>query len=143
MSTIGLCDRTLVSTCISLTSWKENARKDGVSDPSTEENRERNQIAKKEFAIRLLQRRLKWLKMLLDSAETNRTLELDAQVRSLASPDEGASDRVLRYETHLDRQLYRALDQLERLQRRRNGESVPPPLNFNLGGHRVFAKQSQ
>jgi hypothetical protein len=35
------------------------------------------------------------------------------------------------------------MDQLERLQRRRKGESVPPPLNFNLGVHSVFAKQSQ
>ena len=34
---------------------------------------------------------------------------------------------------HLDRQLYRAMDQLERLLRQRRGEAVPPPLNINLG----------
>jgi hypothetical protein len=38
-----------------------------------------------------------------------------------------------RYEGHLDRQRYRAMDQLERLQRQRRGENVPPPLNINLG----------
>ena len=32
-----------------------------------------------------------------------------------------------------ERQLYRAMDQLERLQRQRRGETVPPPLNINLG----------
>ena len=37
------------------------------------------------------------------------------------------------YAVHLDRQLYRAMDQLERLQRQRRGEAVPPPLNINLG----------
>ena len=29
--------------------------------------------------------------------------------------------------------IYRAMDQLERLQRQRRGESVPPPLSVNLG----------
>ena len=28
---------------------------------------------------------------------------------------------------------YRAMDQLERLQRQRKGEKVPPPLNIDLG----------
>jgi hypothetical protein len=87
-------------------------------------------------------KRLDLLEFLLRSVKQNRSLEFDAHFKSLALPDERASDRILRYETHLDRQLYRAMDQLERLQRRRKGENVPPPLNFNLGGHSVFAKQS-
>ena len=45
----------------------------------------------------------------------------------------GGSDKLLRYESHLDRQLYRTMDQLERLQRQRRGENVPPPLNINFG----------
>ena len=36
-------------------------------------------------------------------------------------------------ESHLDRVLNRAMDQLDRLQRQRKGEKVPPPLNINLG----------
>ena len=43
-------------------------------------------------------------------------------------PSTGFSDT----EFHLDRELFRALDQLERLQRQRKGENVPPPLNLNL-----------
>jgi len=36
----------------------------------------------------------------------------------------------MRYETKLERQMYRAMNQLERLQRRRLGEVVPPPLSM-------------
>ncbi len=57
----------------------------------------------------------------------------DAEARSFSLPPAEATDRLLRYEAHLDRQLYRAMDQLERLQRQRRGENVPPPLNINLG----------
>jgi hypothetical protein len=37
-------------------------------------------------------------------------------------------DKIIRYETKLERQLHRAMNQLERLQRRRLGEAVSPPL---------------
>lgn len=60
-------------------------------------------------------------------------LEVDAEARSFSLPSADATDKLLRYEAHLDRQLYRAMDQLERLQRQRRGETVPPPLNINLG----------
>ncbi|MHB0879163.1 MAG: hypothetical protein ACYC5O_24260 [Anaerolineae bacterium] len=40
--------------------------------------------------------------------------------------------QLARYEAHLERQLYRALATLERLQRRRLGDAVPPPLDVNL-----------
>jgi hypothetical protein len=44
----------------------------------------------------------------------------------LPSPE--VLDKIMRYETKLERQLYRAMNQLERLQRRRLGEAVPPPV---------------
>jgi hypothetical protein len=43
----------------------------------------------------------------------------------LPSPE--VLDKIQRYETKLERQLYRAMNQLERLQRMRRGEVVPPP----------------
>jgi hypothetical protein len=58
-------------------------------------------------------------------------LKGDAEARSFSLPPADAADKLLRY--HLDRQLYRAMDQLERVQRQRRGENVPPPLNINLG----------
>jgi hypothetical protein len=73
----------------------------------------------------------------LDGYVTEREdLALDAEARSFSLPPADATDKLLRYETHLDRQLYRAMDQLERLQRQRRGENVPPPLNINLGRRR-------
>jgi len=41
-------------------------------------------------------------------------------------------DKILRYETALDRQLYRAIHELERLQRRRMGKIVPPPISMEV-----------
>jgi hypothetical protein len=39
-----------------------------------------------------------------------------------ALPDENAMDKILRYETTIERQLYKAIHELERLQQRRLGE---------------------
>jgi hypothetical protein len=49
-----------------------------------------------------------------------------------AIPNREALDRLLRYETTIDRSLTRALDRLERLQRRRNGERIPPSVSVRL-----------
>jgi hypothetical protein len=40
--------------------------------------------------------------------------------------------KILRFETTVERQLYGAMNRLERLQRRRNGEQVPPPLTMDV-----------
>lgn len=48
----------------------------------------------------------------------------------LPSPE--VLDKIMRYETKLERQLHRAMNQLERLQRRRLGEAVPPPLAVDI-----------
>jgi hypothetical protein len=69
-------------------------------------------------------------------AEEREEFALDAEPRRCSLPPADATDKLLRYEAHLDRQLYRAMDQLERLQRHRRGEAVPPPLNINLGRRR-------
>lgn len=41
-------------------------------------------------------------------------------------------DRLLRYETTLERAIDRTLNQLERFQRMRLGQPVPPPINLNV-----------
>ena len=38
----------------------------------------------------------------------------------------------MRYETALERQLFRAMNQLERLQRRQLGENIPAPLTMEV-----------
>jgi hypothetical protein len=60
--------------------------------------------------------------------------EYEEQARQAASflPSAETVDKILRYMTTLDRQFYRALNQLERLQRLRRGDLVPPPLAMEV-----------
>jgi hypothetical protein len=90
----------------------------------------------KKYADRLvadIDERLEIISRLKGYATKREELALDADARSFSLPPADATDKLLRYEAHLDRQLYRAMDQLERLQRQRRGENVPPPLNIDLG----------
>jgi hypothetical protein len=55
-------------------------------------------------------------------------------IRKLGNiPSRHELDRLLRYEGAIERQLYRALNQLERLQRLRAGDNVPPPIEVDVG----------
>ena len=45
-------------------------------------------------------------------------------------PNDGSFDQILRYEVIVERQLNRALDRLDRLQRRRKGEAPAPRLSL-------------
>ncbi len=47
-------------------------------------------------------------------------------------PSKEELDRLLRYEGTIERQLYKAMNQLERLQRLRAGDSVPPPVEVDV-----------
>jgi hypothetical protein len=47
-------------------------------------------------------------------------------------PSQEIVDRVLRYESTIERQFYRAMDQLERLQRQRLGDHILPPVRINM-----------
>jgi hypothetical protein len=57
----------------------------------------------------------------------------DATRRAAAMlPNDQVVEKFVRYESALHRQLYRAMNQLERLQRRRLGENVPPPVVMDV-----------
>jgi len=47
-------------------------------------------------------------------------------------PSHHELNRLLRYETAIERQFYKALNQLERMQRLRAGDTVPPPLEVEV-----------
>jgi hypothetical protein len=89
--------------------------------------------ASNEDVIAVIEGRLERLGAFREYVVEREKLAIDAEARSFSLPSADATDKLLRYESHLDRQLYRAMDQLERLQRRRKGENVPPPRNINLG----------
>ncbi len=61
--------------------------------------------------------------------EAQAVLELERAVLLGSLPATGHDlDKIIRYEASLDRQLYKAINQLERLQRRRKGEDLPAPV---------------
>jgi hypothetical protein len=69
----------------------------------------------------------------LEALSTRRwTNVMEAAVGRHAIPNDDALGKLLRYETAIERQLGRSVDRLERLQRRRQGEMVPPPLRVDL-----------
>jgi hypothetical protein len=51
--------------------------------------------------------------------------DLEKMSRERLLPDEKTLEKVSRYEAHLSRQLYKAMHELEALQARRQGGSVP------------------
>ena len=124
--TFGLTDNVFVRACLIAAGGgfgKDSSPKE-ASDEETP-----NGI---DVAIRVIDLRMEELESLKQYRLESAKLEREAEARSLSLPAEDATDKLLRYEAHLDRQLYRAMDQLERLQRQRKGEKVPPPLNINL-----------
>jgi hypothetical protein len=75
------------------------------------------------------------LKMLESGkADCARREMAEEQARQAAAvlPSLEVLEKILRYESKLERQMYRALTQLERLQRVRRGEAVPPPVTVEL-----------
>jgi hypothetical protein len=60
----------------------------------------------------------------------------EEQARQAAAvlPSMDVLEKILRYETKLERQLYRAMTHLERFQRMRQGEAVPPPMTMEVSG---------
>jgi hypothetical protein len=64
--------------------------------------------------------------------ETKNSLEREVACRKQSVPGDAQLDRRMRYEAQIERQLYRAMDRLDTLQRKRKGESVPPPLRVEL-----------
>lgn len=59
------------------------------------------------------------------------TLQAIRMLGNIPSKDE--LDRLLRYEGAIERQFYKALNHLERLQRLRAGDSVPAPVEVEVG----------
>jgi hypothetical protein len=49
-------------------------------------------------------------------------------------PSAETLEKIQRYETKLVRQLFRAMNQLERLQQMRHGEAIPAPLTMEVSG---------
>jgi hypothetical protein len=91
-------------------------------------------VERRELALRFIDDELARCERNLLAAEEREKNE--AQIRRDASflPGQPVLEKILRYEASLERQLYRAVNQLERQQRARKGETIPPPLTMDVSG---------
>ena len=66
-------------------------------------------------------------------AELNETeIELNHKLSINSLPSEFEAQKIIKYEGSLERQFYKALKQLERMQRLRKGESITPPVSLDV-----------
>jgi len=72
---------------------------------------------------------------LLEKQKQDNKLALQVQKKLGAIPSMRELDRLLKYEGSIEKQFYKAIDQLERLQRLRAGDNVPAPVNIDLAVH--------
>lgn len=70
------------------------------------------------------------VKLEKEKARNKLKLQVIKKLGNIPSRDE--LDRLLRYEGSIERQFYKALNQLERLQRLRAGDNVPPPAEVDI-----------
>jgi hypothetical protein len=89
--------------------------------------------AMREHATALIDHELATLHALEECATWSELSEIAVQKKVRSLPSAERADKILRSETHVERQLYRAMHELERLQRRRKGEDVPAPINVRFG----------
>jgi hypothetical protein len=90
--------------------------------------RERN----KNQALAFLTRKLGHLSWSLRECRKYEESEHEARQAAAVLPSMATLEKILRYEIKLERQLFRAMAQLERLQRMRRGEAVPAPLSVEV-----------
>ncbi|MCL5671229.1 MAG: hypothetical protein M1423_08045 [Acidobacteria bacterium] len=86
----------------------------------------------KQAFIRQVRSKLRAKKKELAQAKTTDDLKLGqiVRVKALAMGEE--ADRLMRYESSISRQFYRAMHELERLQKGRQGLPVPPPVALDV-----------
>jgi hypothetical protein len=82
--------------------------------------------------LQLLEEEGAKLERLIDKVDHRAAEALDTARLEAALPSEHDVLKIQRYETMYERQLYQAINQLERLQRRRLGELSAPPINLSV-----------
>jgi hypothetical protein len=88
--------------------------------------------ANKKRVLDCLDRKLQKLQERILACRDDEERYHDSLEQAAILPSTETVDKILRYETALERQLFRAMTELERLQRRRLGEKIPPPLTMEV-----------
>ena len=83
-------------------------------------------------ALAFLDQKIGGFRMWKEWAHERDGHEEEARQAAAVLPSAETLEKILRYETKLERQMYRAMAQLERVQRRRQGEDIPAPLSVEV-----------
>jgi len=98
---------------------------DGLSPEALRQKQKEEVLAHLDRKIR----RLSWDESRCEERERR---EEEAHQMAAVLPSVEVLEKIQRYETKLERQMFRAMAQLERLQRMRQGESLPAPLTVEV-----------
>ena len=104
-----------------------------VNAPSTDSEAatdEQAVSARRDVLLAAVEADRQFLRSAKRSAEAEEDDALADETAAANIPPAPVSDKLIRYEAHLDRQLARALDRLNRLQRGRLGAAEPPTLRI-------------
>ena len=83
-------------------------------------------------ALSLVDSKLRQLRGLRKKQKAGERIRRENEKLRQRIPDNPSAERLLRYETTLERIFDRTLTQLERIQRMRKGQMVPPPLKVDV-----------
>ena len=86
----------------------------------------------KEQSLAWIDQKLRSISSVKSGCEQRELMEEVTRQAAAVLPSPEVLDKLMRYETTLERQLYRAMNQLERVQRRRQGENIPAPLTMEV-----------
>jgi hypothetical protein len=103
-----------------------------ISEPVPEKKRSTLPEKCKQSVLEMIEQVMERLSRHQTVQEQNESKRMKLKALSYYVPDELQLDRLLRYETTISREIDRTLIQLERLQRMRRGQPVPPPINVNV-----------
>ena len=84
--------------------------------------------------LELLQDKLRSYENAIGVMQEREELKTQSRQGTLSLPAGNASERILRYETTIERQMYRAMHELQRLQAGRAGAHVLPPVVVEVNG---------
>ncbi len=82
--------------------------------------------------LTFLDRQIHGFQFALERCAEEEEHEDDARQAAAVLPSAETLEKILRYETKLERQIFRAMAQLERMQRMRRGETIPAPLSVEM-----------
>lgn len=109
--------------------WSYTAR-------ATEDERVREGYARpeqcKQYVLQAISAEIKYLKQDQVKRESIKSKRKKVEALRQSVPDSPGLDRLLRYEASLDRAFDRTLSRLERLQRIRKGQPLPPQLDVKI-----------